>query len=201
MPGLNGRQLADRMAKERPGLKVLYTSGYAADVIAQGSLEPGMAYLPKPFGAAELAAKVREVLGAGKGPDRLLVIDDDPAVRGFLRQILAGAGYVVVEAADGKSGMSKIEPQRVDLVITDLVMPEQEGLETLQRLRVERPNLPVIAISGAFGGSYLKTARRLGATATLAKPIDPETLLRAVRDALAPPAGAGPGNPGCLLTG
>jgi PAS domain S-box-containing protein len=74
MPGLNGRQLADRLAKERPGLKVLYTSGYAADVIAlQGSLEPGMAYLPKPFGAAQLAAKVREVLagcrqGAGHAP-------------------------------------------------------------------------------------------------------------------------------------
>jgi PAS domain S-box-containing protein len=186
MPGLNGRQLADRMTKERPGLKVLYTSGYAADVIAlQGSLEPGMAYLPKPFGAAQLAGKVREVLGAGSGPYTLLVIDDDPAVRGFLRQILSGAGYVVVEAGDGKSGMRKIETQEVDLVITDLVMPEQEGLETLQRLRVERPNLPVIAVSGAFGGSYLKTARRFGATATLAKPIDPETLLRAVREALA----------------
>jgi PAS domain S-box-containing protein len=186
MPGLNGRQLADRMTRERPGLKVLYTSGYAADVIAlQGSLAPGMAYLPKPFGAAQLAAKVREVLGAGRGPSTLLVIDDDPAVRGFLRQILSGAGYVVVEAGDGKSGMRKIETQGVELVITDLVMPEQEGLETLQRLRVQRPNLPVIAISGAFGGSYLKTARRLGATATLAKPIDPETLLRAVREALA----------------
>ena len=202
MPGLNGRQLADRLANERPGLKVLYTSGYAADVIAlEGSLEPGMAYLPKPFGAAQLAAKVREVLGAGRGPSTLLVIDDDPAVRGFLRQILAGAGYIVVEAGDGRSGMSKIEPHRVDLVITDLVMPEQEGLETLQRLRAERPNLPVIVISGAFGGSYLKTARRLGATAALAKPIDPETLLRAVREALAPPGGAGPGNPaaGCRV--
>jgi DNA-binding NarL/FixJ family response regulator len=52
----------------------------------------------------------------------------------------------------------------------------------------------VIAISGAFGGCYLKTARRLGAAATLAKPIDPEALLRAVREALAPPGGAGPGN-------
>jgi CheY-like chemotaxis protein len=192
MPGLNGRQLADRLAKERPGLKVLYTSGYAADVITlQGSLEPGMAYLPKPFGAAQLTAKVREVLGAGRPPGTLLVIDDDPAVRGFLRQILAGAGYLVVEAGDGKSGMAKIEPQGVDLVITDLVMPEQEGLETLQRLRVKRPDLPVIAISGAFGGSFLKTASRFGATATLAKPIDPETLLHAVREALAARGGAG----------
>ena len=93
MPGLNGRQLADRLAKERPGLKVLYTSGYTADVIAlQGSLEPGMEYLPKPFGAAQLSAKVREVLGSGRPRSRLLVIDDDPAVRGFLRRILTGAG-------------------------------------------------------------------------------------------------------------
>ena len=64
MPGLNGRQLADRLVEERPGLKVLYTSGYTADVMAlQGSLEPGMEYLPKPFGAAQLSAKVRKVLG------------------------------------------------------------------------------------------------------------------------------------------
>jgi PAS domain S-box-containing protein len=186
MPGLNGRQLADRLAKERPGLKVLYTSGYTADVITlQGSLEPGMEYLPKPFGAAQLSAKVREVLGSTRTQSRLLVIDDDPAVRGFLRRILTGAGYLVTEAGDGKIGMREIERQAIDLVITDLVMPEKEGLETLQCLRVERPELPVIVISGAFGGSFLKTARRFGAVATLPKPIDPDALLRAVHDALA----------------
>ncbi len=186
MPGLNGRQLADRLAKERPGLKVLYTSGYTADVITlQGTLEPGMEYLAKPFGAAQLSAKVREVLGSGRAKCRLLVIDDDPAVRGFLRTILTGAGYLVTEAGDGKIGMKEIARQTINLVITDLVMPEREGLETLQYLRVERPELPVIVISGAFGGSFLKTARRFGATATLPKPIDPDKLLRAVRDALA----------------
>ncbi len=186
MPGLNGRQLADRLTKERPALKVLYTSGYTADVITlQGSLEPGMEYLPKPFGAAQLSAKVRQVLGSGGPRSRLLVIDDDPAVRGFLRRILTSAGYLVTEAGDGKIGMREIERQAIDLVITDLVMPEREGLETLQCLRAERPALPVIVISGAFGGSFLKTARRFGAAATLPKPIDPEALLRAVRDALA----------------
>ncbi len=187
MPGLNGRQLADRLAKERRGLKVLYTSGYTADVITlQGTLEPGMEYLPKPFGAAQLSAKVREVLGSGRAQSRLLVIDDDPAVRGFMRRILTGAGYLVAEAGDGKIGMREIERQAINLVITDLVMPEREGLETLQSLRAERPELPVIVISGAFGGSFLKTARRFGAAATLPKPIDPEALLRAVREALAP---------------
>ena len=93
MPGLNGRQLADRLVEERPGLKVLYTSGYTADVIAlQGSLEPGMEYLPKPFGAAQLSAKVREVLGFGTAEGRLLLIEDDLAVRGLLRQILTECG-------------------------------------------------------------------------------------------------------------
>jgi PAS domain S-box-containing protein len=187
MPGLNGRQLADRLVEERPGLKVLYTSGYTADVIAlHGSLEPGMEYLPKPFGAAQLSAKVLELLASRKPRTKILLIDDDTAVRGFLRQILNDAGFVVVEAGDGRSGMSKLEQNAPDLVITDLVMPEQEGLETLQRLRLERPELPVIVISGAFGGSFLKTALRFGAAASLPKPIVPEDLLRAVRDALSP---------------
>jgi signal transduction histidine kinase/CheY-like chemotaxis protein len=185
MPGLNGRQLADRLVVERPGLKVLYTSGYTADVITlQGSLEPGMEYLPKPFGAAQLSAKVRQVLSSGTAKGRLLLIEDDPAVRGLLRQILVTAGYVVMEAGDGRIGMTKLERHAIDLVITDLVMPEQEGLETLRHLRATRPELPVIAISGAFGGSFLKTARRFGAIATLPKPIDSEELLRAVRQAL-----------------
>ena len=190
MPGLNGRQLADRLVEERPGLKVLYTSGYTADVITlQGSLEPGMEYLPKPFGAAQLSAKVRQVLGSAAPKGRLLLIDDDTAVRGLLRQILTSAGYVVMEAGDGRIGVSKLERNAIDLVITDLVMPEQEGLETLRHLRLTRPELPVIAISGAFGGSFLKTARRFGAIATLPKPVDSKDLLRAVRQALTSPAG------------
>jgi two-component system, cell cycle sensor histidine kinase and response regulator CckA len=89
-----------------------------------------------------------------------------------------------MEAGDGRSGMNKIERHPIDLVITDLVMPEQEGLETLRHLRLTRPELPVIAISGAFGGSFLKTARRFGAIDTLLKPIHSEDLLRAVRQAL-----------------
>jgi CheY-like chemotaxis protein len=190
MPGLNGRQLADRLVEERPGLKVLYTSGYTADVIAlQGSLEPGMEYLPKPFGAAQLSAKVRQVLSSGTRQGRLLVIEDDVAVRELLRQILTGAGYIVMEAGDGRSGVSKLDGNAIDLVITDLVMPEQEGLETLRHLRLTRPELPVIAISGAFGGSFLKTAQRFGAIAALPKPIESEDLLCAVRQALTPSVG------------
>ncbi|MEO8597033.1 MAG: response regulator [Candidatus Solibacter sp.] len=186
MPGLNGRQLAERLVAQRPDLRVLYTSGYASEVIArQGSLDPGLEYLRKPFGAPELNAKVRQVLErATVSQRRILIIDDDPAVRGLLHRILTGAGYAVVEAADGKSGLLEVEHAPMDLVITDLVMPEQEGLEVLGKLHARRPGLPVIAISGAFGGSFLEVARHLGAAAALPKPVEATTLLEAVRKAI-----------------
>src|SRR5260370_29994954 len=119
-----------------------------------------MEKLAKPFGAAQLSDKVREVLVSGRLQSRLLVIDDDPAVRGFLRRVLTGAGYLVAEAGDGKIGMREIERQPINLVITDLVMPEREGLETLQSLRAEHPRVPVISITRAFGGPFPDNAGR-----------------------------------------
>ncbi len=184
MPGKTGRELAERLIVQRPGIRVLYISGYSGDAIAgQGCLDPGTEYLPKPFTPEQLSSKVREVLRRPTGGDRtILVIDDDVAVSGLLQRILSGAGYRVLVAADGKRGMAVLKRQAVDLVITDLVMPEQEGLETVTQLHAQRPKLPVIAISGAFGGSFLKAAGMLGASATLAKPIAPDALLRAVKE-------------------
>jgi DNA-binding NarL/FixJ family response regulator len=73
-------------------------------------------------------------------------------------------------------------------VITDLVMPEQEGLETIRLIKKERPELKVIAISGAFDGQFLRTAAFFGADATMAKPLDPQRLVDWVRGLLTPPA-------------
>lgn len=186
MPGMTGRELADRLVGQRPGLKVLYISGYSGDAMGgQAFLEPGMEYLAKPFSPDQLSGKVSELLSAPSVSGRtILVIEDDAAVSAMLRQILRGAGYQVLLAADGRLGMNVLERETVDLVITDLVMPEQEGLETLTLIRAQRPFLPVIAISGAFGGAFLKTAEMLGAAATLPKPIAPEALLRAVEQVL-----------------
>jgi PAS domain S-box-containing protein len=193
MPGMNGRELANQLVARRPGLKVLYISGYSGDAIArQGCLEAGTEYLPKPFSPEQLARKVHEVLLAPSTTRRtILVIDDDPAVSGMLERVLIGAGYGVLVAGDGRLGMDALKREAVDLVITDLVMPEQEGIETVRMLHGQQPDLPVIAISGAFGGSLLKAAAMLGASATLTKPIAPQELLRTVAKFVKPPGGGG----------
>jgi DNA-binding NarL/FixJ family response regulator len=91
----------------------------------------------------------------------------------------------VLEAANGRDAFQLASSADVDLLITDLVMPEQEGLETLGRLRKLRADLAIVAISGAFGGSLLSAARLLGAQATLPKPISADALISTVHDVLA----------------
>ena len=115
---------------------------------------------------------------------RVLVVDDDAGVRDVVRSMLESAGYQVVVAENGKEAMKLLETERADLILTDLVMPEQEGIETIKTLRRQYPDLKVVAMSGAFGGDYLRIAAYLGAHATLAKPIQMNTLLRLVEKTL-----------------
>jgi CheY-like chemotaxis protein len=122
----------------------------------------------------------------------ILVIDDDAAVRGLLQTILEDAGYEVALAEEGAAGLEIVRTRTVDLVITDLLMPGVEGMETINELHQSFPQLPVIAISGGSQkgvGSYLPTAAALGAWRTLDKPFERKTLLAMVRDLFAEAAG------------
>ncbi len=121
---------------------------------------------------------------------RILVIDDEPDVREFLVAALSRAGYLVTAAANGREGVHACRREEMDLVITDLVMPEKEGLETILELRREHPDLAVIAISGGPRGSnrnYLGAAELCGADRVFGKPIAPAALLAAVKDVLGTP--------------
>ncbi len=121
--------------------------------------------------------------GARKGhvmrPSTILVIEDDGSVRMLLAQVLADAGYQVYEAADGRQGLDRFRMQPVDLVLTDLEMPELSGLELILELTRAFLDVKVIAMSGA-GADGLQTARLLGARQALPKPLDLPTLLHAV---------------------
>ncbi len=111
---------------------------------------------------------------------RILIVDDDAAVRKVLQTILGEAGHYVETATNGREALDRMTTGGIDLMITDLVMPEQEGIETIKRLRKEYPDVKVIAMSGAFGGDYLQIAGFMGAHSTLVKPIRMRTVLEAV---------------------
>jgi CheY-like chemotaxis protein len=116
---------------------------------------------------------------------RILVVDDEPQMREVLCQALEGRGHIVDQAGDGREAFLRLAEHQPDLVITDLVMPDMEGLETIQALRNKFPALPIIAISG--GGrigpeTYLSIAGQFGAERTFAKPFRLAELLTAVRE-------------------
>ena len=189
MPQVSGRELARRLSQAQPSLKVLFMSGYTDNLIVRdGVLDPGIHFIEKPFSPEALAHKIRSVLGPPLAPSsRILVVEDEAGVRSFFCAALQQAGYTVTEAANGKRALEMLRAAPVDLVITDLVMPEVEGLEIIQILRKQFPALRVIAVSGAFGGQFLKPARLLGATAVLPKPVSAEVLLHTVAEVLQRP--------------
>ena len=118
---------------------------------------------------------------------RILVIDDDSQVRAMLKQMLEREGYEVAAAPDGKVGMRDHQQNAFDLIITDLFMPEKEGLETIRELKQDYPGVKIIAISG--GGrvrpdELLDVAEKLGAERTFLKPIIREEMVNAVRELL-----------------
>jgi len=120
---------------------------------------------------------------------QVLIIDDDEQLRALLSEILQRAGYEVIEARDGNEGLTLYRTHPTDLVITDLIMPEKEGVETIVELRRDFPDVRIIAMSG--GGrltsrDYLRMAEQLGARRTVKKPFSRQEILDAVRESLAP---------------
>jgi hypothetical protein len=184
MPGMSGTELADRLKERWPGIKVMYMSGYTDATVHHGVPLKDAEFIQKPFNPDQLAIKIREMLAAKDRAARIVVADDEPGVRSFLRLVLESSGYEVIEAANGRQALEKARAGGVDLVITDLVMPEQEGLETIRALRKDASDIGIIAISGALGGQFLEVARWLGAQAVLRKPVSAELLLAKVAEVL-----------------
>jgi len=113
---------------------------------------------------------------------RILIIDDDMETRSILEQTLTSVGYDVCTVSDGKEGLAELSIQPADLILTDLFMPNQDGLETITEIRKRFPQSPIIAMSGGsiVSQSMLAVAKQLGAARVLEKPFDIETLLYTV---------------------
>ena len=115
---------------------------------------------------------------------RVLVVDDDDAVRELVAAMVASGGYDVAVASNGKEALGMLASGGFEVIITDLVMPEQEGIETIRLIRRDYPAVKVIAMSGAFGGDFLRIAGYLGAHGTIAKPLRIQTVLDTLQSVL-----------------
>ena len=118
---------------------------------------------------------------------RILVLEDDAMLRRLLRETLEGSGHEVTEAADGELGLKQFRQAPADLVVVDIFMPEKDGLEVIQELRADHPDLKIIAVSGGGGvdsGTYLLAASRMGADRVFEKPFEMVDLLDAIQQML-----------------
>ncbi|MCB1182070.1 response regulator [bacterium] len=121
---------------------------------------------------------------------RILIIEDDALTREWLESLLTRNGYEVIAATNGKEGVDRFHASPADLVITDIVMPEKDGIETITDLKRSHPDLKIIAISGGdrrpadVSRNYLHSARLIGANRSMQKPIENPDILAAVRDLL-----------------
>ena len=116
---------------------------------------------------------------------RILVIDDDEQVLDMLYESLTREGYDVLKASNGEQGLRLYREKSVDLIITDIIMPEKEGIETIIELRQDFPNVKIIAISGggrAGTKDYLQMAKIFGVQRTFTKPVAREQLLEAIKE-------------------
>lgn len=120
----------------------------------------------------------------------ILLVDDDEDLLMITSQLLQADGHTVTSAMDGKAGLASCKERRFDLIITDIVMPELNGLQLIEALRTAESRPRIIAVSGGSKLSrkvYLPLARNLGVERILAKPVQPEVLLQTITDVLAQP--------------
>lgn len=121
----------------------------------------------------------------------ILVIDDDPLVGNLMQRMLHSDNWHVRLACDGRDAIAQISDRAPDLIVTDILMPDMEGLEIISSLRKSHPHIRVIAVSGSGRGQavdYLDYAEKLGAIATLSKPFRRDELLQAVQQAFGEPS-------------
>ena len=121
----------------------------------------------------------------------VLVVDDEPVVRDAVRLVLGHEGFVVAEAPDAERGLAHPALEHCRLVLCDLMLPGQSGLELVRAIRAARPELPIVMITGYATDANADRALEEGATAFLAKPFDDSELLTLVRQVLARTSAAG----------
>jgi CheY-like chemotaxis protein len=209
MPEMNGHQLTEQLQAIRPGLKVLFMSGYTADVIAPcGVLDENRHLMLKPFTRDELARKLREVLDPQPGtactrrlplthPEataptldtgvpvdgpviRVLVVDDEAWARDLIKRFLNMKGHTVLTAASGREALEIFRREPVDLVFTDCAIPDMSGDLIAAEIKRLSPEMPVIMLTGFGTVMDVRWEKPGGVDYVLGKPVTSDQLQEAI---------------------
>jgi CheY-like chemotaxis protein len=157
---------------------------YADSALGRGSRF--RIYLPRVTGALNEPESVAPALPAGRADGTVLLVEDEEAVRRLARRVLEGVGYRVLVAANGAEALQVAQQHmgRLDLMVTDVIMPGMSGQELSARLRAMRPELPILYVSGYTDDAILQHGTLLPNTGFLQKPFSPAVLAQRVQDAL-----------------
>ncbi len=202
MPGrLKSSELARKAKERRPDIEVLFTSGYTENSIVHGGrLDPGVNLLSKPYARETLARKIRMLLDKAKerapqmetatttgtgetgGPPpsiRVLLCEDEALIRISPADYLQDFGMTVVEAGNAKEALDAVDGAAIDILVTDVHLPDMNGLDLLHRMRETHPTLPVIF---ATGDMHVPGSEGLHKASLITKPYDYDQLAKRIRD-------------------
>jgi DNA-binding response OmpR family regulator len=184
LPQVGGKEIAARLHALRPEMKVLFMSGHARGAMTEnGTLDRDANFIEKPWSPRALCEEIHAVLTSQPSTLRILVVDDEAGIRDWLAEVLAACGHRVFTAKDGVEAKQLARRQPLDLMITDISMPNEDGIGIVCALRKAHPDLKIIAISGS-NADALMDAKLLGASATLTKPFTSEMVLNCIRGLL-----------------
>ncbi|WP_245365690.1 hybrid sensor histidine kinase/response regulator [Neorhizobium galegae] len=200
MPGrLKSSEMARKAKERRPDIEVLFTSGYTENSIVHGGrLDPGVNLLSKPYARETLARKIRMLLdkakergptgetgasrGGGGGPPpsiRVLLCEDEALIRISTADYLQDFGMTVVEAGNAREALEAVDGAAIDILVTDVNLPDMNGLDLLNRMRETHPDLPVIF---ATGDMHVPGSEGLHKASLITKPYDYDQLAKRIRD-------------------
>ncbi|WP_165218605.1 hybrid sensor histidine kinase/response regulator [Affinirhizobium pseudoryzae] len=203
MPGrLKSSELARKARERRPEIEVLFTSGYTENSIVHGGrLDPGVNLLSKPYARETLARKIRALLdkareraghptadlssgGASMTTEpssaiRVLFCEDEALIRISTADYLSDFGFSVVEAGNGKEALAAIDGGAIDILVTDVHLPDMNGLDLIRKIREHQPTLPVIF---ATGDMHVPGSEGLEHASLITKPYDYDLLAKRIRE-------------------
>lgn len=192
MPGVSGPELAVQLTRMIPGMRVVLMSGYPAEALLERKTALAKARLiSKPFSPAELLRAVAAVLAprqdtgsVDKSLGHVLVVDDEESVRKLVRRMLEGGGFSVTDTGSVQGGLDHFTDHPVDVVVSDIHLPDGQGLDLLKKIRQRDMDVPVILMTGAPDLEMATEAIRYGAFRFVSKPVPRDELLQMVQYAV-----------------